>query len=286
MNAGVKTVLRTVQVNVPMFLDAKFALMRSYRKARRIPFDRDFDAIRLFPVADGALFLDVGANRGQSTDAILMMAKHSRIQLFEPNPALCEKLRRQFHGNDNVAINDFGLGNSTTEQPLHIPFYRNWMFDGLASFDREKASNWLEHRILFYDERHLSIRVVMCKVKRLDDLGLAPFFVKVDVQGCDFEVIQGGEQTIRTHDPVLLLESPPQRKTTSVLEGMGYTCYTFRNNKFIRGIADGNNTFFMSERAASLVSSHIVSSGAPQHGSRISVTRRDNPPELPRSSVL
>ena len=132
------------------------------------------------------------------------------------------------------------------------------MFDGLASFDREKASSWLDGRILFYKEKHLSLQHVMCKMRRLDDLGLAPFFIKLDVQGYEFEVIQGGEQTITTHEPVLLIESPPEASIVSCLEKKGYAFYTFRANKFIRGLADGNNMFFMTERKAALVRAHIV----------------------------
>jgi FkbM family methyltransferase len=259
VNVRVKMLLRTLQINFPVLLDAKFDLMRRYRNSRRIPFDRDFYGIRLFPIDEDALFLDVGANRGQSTDAILMLTKSNRILLFEPNPLLCERLHRQFEGDKRVVVNEFGLGNRTSEQPLHIPFYKRWMFDGLASFDREKAGTWLEGRILFFKEKHLSLQEVMCKIRRLDDLNLAPFLVKLDVQGYEFEVIQGGEQTIRTHEPVLLIESPPDYNIISFLDKIGYAFYTFRDNKFIRGVAEGNNTFFMTERMASLVRRHTVS---------------------------
>jgi FkbM family methyltransferase len=259
VNVGVKMLLRTIQINFPIFLDAKFALMRQYRNSRRIPFDSDFAGIRLFPLTAGALFLDVGANRGQSTDAILMMAENSCIQLFEPNPLLCDKLHHLFGQDKRIVINAFGLGNQTSQQPLHVPFYKSWMFDGLASFDRDSALNWLEGRILFYRPEHLSVREVACKLRRLDDLELAPFFVKLDVQGYEFEVIQGGERTIRTHEPVLLIESPPPDHIISFLSKLGYAFYTFRNNQFIRGIAESNNTFFMTERRAALVKAHIVS---------------------------
>lgn len=258
MNVGVKTLLRTVQINFPFLLDAKFAAMRRYRKARRIPFDRDFDGIGVFPVDKGALFLDVGANRGQSTDAILMMRADSRIQMFEPNPLLCEKLRRQFGQDDRVVINEFGLGNGTSELPLHVPFYKSWMFDGLASFDRQAAKGWLEGRVLFYRDEHLSVREVMCRIRPLDDLRLAPFFIKIDVQGYEFDVLKGGEKTIRTHEPVLLIESPPEEEIIRFLREIGYSFYTFRNGRFTRGVAESNNTFFMTERRASLVRAHIV----------------------------
>ena len=96
MNKTAKKLLRTIQTSFPGMEDTKFALMRQYRNRFRIPFDKDFNAIDLFPNIDDALFLDVGANRGQSTDAILMKRKNCRIQLFEPNALLLDKLERQY----------------------------------------------------------------------------------------------------------------------------------------------------------------------------------------------
>jgi FkbM family methyltransferase len=265
MNSGVKMLLRTVQTNFPILLDAKFSFMRRYRNLRRVPFDQDFDGIRLFPVGEGTLFLDVGANRGQSAEAILMMTKGCLLQLFEPNPLLCEKLRRQFRNNRRIAINEFGLGNRTSEESLFVPFYKNWMFDGLASFERDKAHDWLQGRIFFYKKERISLREVQCTIKRLDDLDLAPFLIKLDVQGYEFDVILGGERTLRNHEPVLLIESPPTDDLIAFLGKIGYAFYTFRDNKFIHRIAEGNNTFFMTERKASLVRSHIITATSAQN---------------------
>ena len=44
------------------------------------------------------------------------------------------------------------------------------------------------------------------EVITLDSLGLAPGFVKLDVEGCELAALIGGEQTIRTHRPVVMLE--------------------------------------------------------------------------------
>lgn len=44
------------------------------------------------------------------------------------------------------------------------------------------------------------------EVITLDSLGLAPGFVKLDVEGCELAALIGGERTIRTHRPVVMLE--------------------------------------------------------------------------------
>lgn len=253
-----KKLLRTAQISFPFLLDVKFSVMRWYRRRRGIVFDRDFEGIRHFPVADGALFLDVGGNRGQSTDAILMIAPNARVQMFEPNPLLCKKIRAQFGGDRRLTINECGLGNAVGELPLHVPFYKNWMFDGLASFNPEDACGWLnEDRVYFYKPERITVQEVTCSVKRLDDLGLVPFFIKLDVQGYEYEVLRGGERTLRAHEPVLLIESPPTPEIVAFLRGIGYEFFTFRDNQFLPGVVESNNTFFMTSRAASSVAQSI-----------------------------
>jgi FkbM family methyltransferase len=256
MNNDVMKLLRTLQVNFPYFLDAKFTLMRLYRNKFGIPFEEDFHALQLFPDTGEALFLDVGANRGQSTDAILMKVKNCRVQLFEPNPLLSDKLSRQYGSDKRVTINQFGLGDRSSEQALYIPFYKRWMFDGLASFDQIEARDWLSERIFFYRERNLSLQEFKCNIKRLDDLNVDPFFIKIDVQGYELQVLMGGEQKIRTCEPILLVESPSE-KIIDYLKRFGYQFYAFEKAKFIPGVQGKQNTFFMTENKASLVKRHI-----------------------------
>lgn len=252
---NVKKFLRTLQINFPYLIDTKFTLMRLYRHKLGTPFEKDFHALSLFPDVDEALFLDVGANRGQSTDAILLKTKNSRIQLFEPNLLLCEKLRHLYSDNKRIVITRFGLGDKTTECVLYIPYYKKWMFDGLASFDEENAKSWLKGRIFFYKERYLSVQESKSMSKRLDELKLDPFFIKLDIQGYEYQALKGGEQTLKTYEPILLVESPDKR-TINYLKGFGYRSYAFKEGKFTpdRGKL---NTFFMTESKSSLVKRYI-----------------------------
>ena len=256
MTRSLKKLLRTVQTCFPWLLDTKFRVMRFYRNTLGIPFENDFNALSLFPPVEGALFLDVGANRGQSTDAILMKRKQIKIHLFEPNELLCSKLRDIFGRNKNIVINSFGLGDENTEGVLVVPIYKRWPFDGLASFNEAEAADWLKGRIFFFKERFLTLRKSRCCIRRLDDLGLAPFFIKLDVQGYEYKALKGGEKTITTHEPVLLIESPNDRLVAYLME-LGFYLYAFERGRFVPGIRGAPNTFFMTEKKAALVRNHI-----------------------------
>lgn len=253
---NMRKVLRTVQVHFPFLLDAKFAVMREIRNRLKVPFERDFRALALFHPAKGALFLDVGANRGQSTDAILMQQANIRIQMFEPNELLFARLKELFAGDSRIVFNNFGLGDESTEGTLFVPFYKKWMFDGLASFKEQEASDWMKGRVYFYDEQSLTLHKSRCKIAKLDDLGLAPFFIKVDVQGYEYKALKGGEQTIKKHEPVLLIETP-DAKTNEYLESLGYMPYAYENGRFTAGRQGSLNTFFMTVSKACLVQDRI-----------------------------
>jgi len=258
VNAKVKKALRTIQTSFPYLLDTKFGVMRRYRRLVNKPFDADFDAIGLFPDIAGALYLDIGANRGQSTDAIMMRTRNSYIQLFEPNLLLCDKLERLFRGNERVVVNRFGLGEEDTELILYVPFYKRWMFDGLASLDKGSPKSWLQDRVYFFKDERLTLREVKCKIKCLDELELSPFFMKLDVQGYEPRVLRGAERTIETHKPIVLLEAPPEDESMQLLKGLGYEHFSFKDGTFIAGVVETANTFFMTEDKAEHVKEHIT----------------------------
>jgi hypothetical protein len=92
----------------------------------------------------------------------------------------------------------------------------------------------------------------------LDELGLDPFFIKLDIQGYEFQALKGGERTIKTYEPILLVESPNET-TINYLKGFGYQFYAFKEGKFIPGVKGEQNTFFMTENKSSVVKKHIKS---------------------------
>jgi FkbM family methyltransferase len=244
--------LRTLQADFPFLLDAKFAARSFVSRTLKRPHDADFRALSLFPDIDGAQYLDIGANRGQSIEAILMFTRRSCVWSFEPNPLLAEKLARRFGNERRVVVQHFGLGDQDGAFKLYVPYYKQWMYDGLASLKREFAADWLKDRVYWYQEKHLTIKEVDCRIRRLDDLDLAPFFVKLDVQGFELEALTGGERTLRRHQPILLIESPDE-EICDFLGALGYEPHRYEGGQLKPGALGAVNTFFMTDGKASLV---------------------------------
>ncbi len=248
-----KKLIRTLQTNFPGLIDAKYAVQREMRRRLRYPHERDFKALRNLPVAPNQLFLDVGSNRGQSIDSIRLYGEEREIQAFEPNPMLCDRLNAMFAGMPSVRIRNFGLGDADRTLPLHVPYYRGFMFDGRASFDEECATC---SALYGFRPELVRVETVICKTKRLDDLNLAPFFIKLDVQGFEFPALVGGEQTIAQYRPILLVEGPKQPEI-NLLRRHGYDISRYAGGRLIKGQRGAPNSFFLTPDKAELVADGV-----------------------------
>lgn len=248
-------IARTAQTLAPWIADVKPWLQRRYCIWRNTPFESDFNLLRFFP-GSRLQYVDIGANRGQSIDAIRITANRPRIVSFEANPVLASKLDRALAAENDILIHPVGLGEKPGEFTLYLPRYRNYVFDGLASFHEEHAMSWLSSETLLrFDPAKLSCITVQCRVRTLDEFHLEPFFMKLDIQGFELAALKGAQITLRRHSPVLLIETPEPALFEFVSQ-FGYKPYHFKNGKIRLGAGDTVNMWFMTDDKASLLPFH------------------------------
>ncbi|WP_019961111.1 FkbM family methyltransferase [Woodsholea maritima] len=214
--------IRALQSRFPALANAKADLQRAVRQTLKIPFERDFAILPQLTLPAASDIVDIGANRGQSIDAIRLFNTHAPLHSFEPDPTLFAALERRHRNTPGLHLHNVGLGEAARDIPLFTPTYRGYVYDGLASFSREEASTWLNAETLAnFDPQALAIRETVCEIRTLDSFNLAPSFIKIDVQGFEAQALLGGEATLKTHKPYILLENNP--KADEVLLGWGWT---------------------------------------------------------------
>ena len=212
--------------------------MKTFKKVH----EEDFNALSRFKPEKGEVFVDIGSNRGEGIYSQMVgYGKEIPIVGFEPNPLIFNKLKKACKSLKNIQVHNLGLGAESGEFELHVPFYRKWMFDGLSSFYKHEAEHWLEKNMWNYKPKLQTIKTVKCKVETLDSFNLKPYFMKLDVQGYEHEVLKGSLETLKQHSPILLIESISQ-EVMNYLKPLDYEFYVFQNGKFNQG-HDGLNTF-------------------------------------------
>jgi len=157
-------------------------------------------------VPPGMAALDIGANRGLYAHWIAKRA--AAVHAFEPNPAVYDYLARAA-GKRVVAYN-VALSNANGVATLWVP-----AGDGEASLRQHDGPE---------DARPVQVEQRRLDDYHLDDIG----FAKIDVEGHEWEVLQGGIETLRRWLPTLFVEMEERHRSGAVervanfLQGLGY----------------------------------------------------------------
>jgi FkbM family methyltransferase len=137
------------------------------------------------------LSLDIGANAGMYTHHMLRYSK--MVHAFEPNPRYIRRLLRCFPRG--VLVHPVALSNIAGVSELRIPLGIN----GAGSL--EKANDFGG------GFNNTEIEVINVPMKRLDDFEFKNVgFIKIDVEGYEASVLEGGIKTITESKPSILIE--------------------------------------------------------------------------------
>lgn len=169
------------------------------------PHEADYCAFPLLAGRSG-LFLDIGANAGQTAASVSRLLPRHDIICFEPNPALQSELAWvQSQVGERMRVCPIGLGAGAETVTLHVPTAGKLAFEARASVLRSEAE---AHARALEGElgRSVSITETRIDIAALDSLDLAPDLIKIDVEGFEADVLKGAEQTLAAHAPAVMLE--------------------------------------------------------------------------------
>lgn len=168
--------------------------------------------------------IDVGAHKGEILDLILKQAPHGTHFAFEPIPLFFERLKENY--SQKVHVFPFALAEKS----------------GVTSFNFVKnapAYSGLKERDYLIEKPE--IEQIEVELKALDEVIPADVkidFIKIDVEGGEFDVLKGAQRILKEDMPIILFESGLGASefygTTPValfefFQKLGYQLFTLKN---------------------------------------------------------
>lgn len=235
--------LRAVQSYFPFARRTKFEAYLLLMRYFGFMIEADF---HLLPLLGGVkLAVDVGANWGQSVEALRRMCSPESTICLEPNPLLAGILTSRYAADSTITVLNRAVSDVPGKFQLFVPRYRGFVYDGLASLDKASALEWLNaDRVAGFDPSKLDYSEYTIQAVTLDSLNLEPDVVKIDVQGFELQVVKGGARTFSQCHPVTIVESPSD-SVVEVLAGYGLQPFRYAEGRLISGDTSGLNTIFL-----------------------------------------
>ena len=117
---------------------------------------------------------------------------------------------------------------------MYQPYFKNFSlspFDSLNLKDVYKSMN----QSLFIKnlKEKIIIKKTKVKIKKVDSLNLSPSFIKIDIQGHEYDCILGSLKTIKKNLPIIMIEYDEKiiKNIYKVLKKLNYKKFFFRSNK-------------------------------------------------------
>ena len=212
------------------FLPEKFLLKKRLERSIKKEDEKEINLVKdlIKPDTDS---LDVGVYRGVYS---YEMAKYSKtVHSFEPNPVIFEFINKNLKKlKKNIKLYNCALSNKNEIIDLKIPI-RNINYDKNnyeEYYQMGKATIHKKNEFSTYEKFQVN-------AKSIDEFSFKNeiSFIKIDVEGHEKEVIEGGMKTIKKDKPKLLVEIEEKytrkkvSETINYINTIGYNSFVFEN---------------------------------------------------------
>ncbi len=183
----------------------------------------------------GQVAVDIGCHKGAYTYWMRRRVGPSGVvYAFEPQPRQVAYLREAFSAMryDNVELVPMAVSDKSGQLPLYTPAVSTHFASLEARSEELGARN--QNRLDRTDSLLPAPSSLLVNVTTLDEFFAGgrtpPHFLKIDVEGHEVSVLEGGRRTFELHHPTILVECEARHRIDSdsrpvfnMLESLGYT---------------------------------------------------------------
>lgn len=177
--------------------------------------EQDVTKVIAANVPAGAVCCDVGSHRGFMA-GVLALNGARRVYCFEPNPVNIAALEGLRENNSDLPLTPLGVAVGSADGEAEFALMPETTMGKLSTSSFQSGV-----------ERSGVLKVT---VRSLDSLIAAgdievPAFLKIDIEGAEYDALQGARQLIADHRPVMLIELHSLdllKRCRALLEAAGY----------------------------------------------------------------
>lgn len=212
------------------------------------------------------IFIDVGANEGQTIDIIANIFPKADIYSFEPTLELRAKLKKKYVNNNKVHLNFLGLSN----------------YEGKSIFftsEHSATNSILDPNVALYEKFNHPITNILRKKQLYEinvttlsnwyrynrELGIVDV-LKIDTQGSEFLILEGSKDIFDKIKIVLFeiqfeqfyLDSPLFTKSFELLYKHSFYLLDFYNISRINGLLIECDVIFLNKKYFPLENVNVI----------------------------
>jgi FkbM family methyltransferase len=187
----------------------------------------------------GSVFYDIGSNIGYHALTANCIINTGKIYAFEPMPAVREIFEKHISLNKKLIIsNSISLLSMAISNKAGQVEFSN-------DIKHRDGNTYIKDSYVYAGAKN-KITVACQSIDGLVAQGYQkPDIIKIDVEGAEYDVLQGAADTIRNYHPNILLATHDchmpgvQDKCVHFLQQLGYEMiHTGRHNKYMDGLDD------------------------------------------------
>ena len=223
-----------------IFFSEKYLLEKRLKRAIKKNYEKELEIVDKYSDKSKDA-LDIGVYRGVYSYKLSQNFK--TVHSFEPNPLLYPYLEKNLKKViNNMILYNLALSDVSGPSELRLPIRSKSIFkNNIEELFKLGAATMHPKNIID------NCKKVPIQMKRLDDIKIKNNigFIKIDVEGHEKNVIQGGLDTIKRNKPILLIEieekhtKNPVEETINFIKSLNYNAFVYKERTLIE--FDGNN---------------------------------------------
>lgn len=177
-----------------------YVLVRRFARhvCKYVPLEEGFDILKFVCEKNNSVAIDVGSNDGTSLAMIRRFQSQIQILCFDP-------ILRPKGNVSGVSIFSFGLSDQEKEIKIFTPKVSRYFLWQYSSVSQTHIRENLKKDFKFFDGGLFLQENKTC-LRALDNISTRPFFIKIDVEGHELEVLRGARKTLIENRPIILVE--------------------------------------------------------------------------------